>query len=140
MIKNVKNNANPIKTWFGGAVCVPIAVLTKCKTIIILVYDVSIIKIDGAKVKIVSNNKIRIGADIVPSSLSVSTVIWIPSIPSFLEFVSFPSISAAYTTAGSLNEYAIVNIHTHIANTKDATQYAFFHLFIYYLFLGHFFF
>ena len=29
MIKNVKNSAKPIKIWFGGAVCVPMAVRTK---------------------------------------------------------------------------------------------------------------
>ena len=35
MIKSVRNNASPISTWFGGAVCVPMAVLKKCSTMII---------------------------------------------------------------------------------------------------------
>ena len=65
-MKNVRNSASPINTWFGGAVCVPIAVLIKWSTIMILVKDVSIIRIDGANVRIVSTKSILIGVETEP--------------------------------------------------------------------------
>ena len=69
LIKKVKNSAKPIKTWFGGAVCVPIAVLRKCNDTNTPVKDVSIIKIDGANDNIVNISNIRMDPDNVPSSL-----------------------------------------------------------------------
>ena len=56
--KNVKINAKLIKTWFGGKEPAPKACLVSAKTIAILTKAVVIIKILGAKVKIV--NQIRI--------------------------------------------------------------------------------
>ena len=70
MIKNVKNNARPIKLWLGGDVCVPIADRTKCRTMIILVKEVNMISMDGAKARIVMTSKIRTFADKDPESES----------------------------------------------------------------------
>lgn len=55
-MKNVKNNASPINTWFGGICCVASDVLTKDKTIIILVKLVINMSIAGANDRIVNNN------------------------------------------------------------------------------------
>ena len=68
-MNNVRNNANPINTWFGGAVCVPIAFLTKCNTMIILVNEVIMMRIDGASDITVSTNKILIFPETSPFSL-----------------------------------------------------------------------
>ena len=69
MINIVKNRAKPTITWFGGDVCVPIAVLIKCNTIIILVKEVNIIRIEGANESTVKTNSILIGVEIDPLSL-----------------------------------------------------------------------
>jgi hypothetical protein len=56
MMKNVKNNAKPTITWFGGICCVANAVRTKDKTITIRVKHVIKIKMLGANDKTVSNS------------------------------------------------------------------------------------
>src|SRR5699024_523224 len=56
IIKNVKNKASPINTWFGGICCVAREVRTNDKTMMILVKLVINIKILGAKDKTVNSN------------------------------------------------------------------------------------
>ena len=58
MIKNVRNKASPIMTWFGGICMVPNALRSKDRTITIRVKDVTIISMAGAKDSTVINRKI----------------------------------------------------------------------------------
>ena len=56
-MKKVMNNAKPIKIWFGGDCWVPMALLKRENTTIILVKDVISIKMAGAIDKTVITNK-----------------------------------------------------------------------------------
>ena len=58
MIKKVRKRASPTSTWLGGAVWVPIAERVKCSTIIILVKEVSIIRMEGASAITVNTKSI----------------------------------------------------------------------------------
>ena len=53
-MKSDKNRAMPINTWFGGVCCSPNAFFKNDRTIIILVKQVVIIRIDGASASTVS--------------------------------------------------------------------------------------
>ena len=55
-MKKVKNKAIPTNTWFGGICCVAKDVLTKERTMIILVKHVIKIRILGARDKTVSKS------------------------------------------------------------------------------------
>ena len=90
IIKNVKNSASPTIIWFGGTVCVPIAALTKWSTIIILVKEVSIIRIDGANDITVSTRSIcKTLAISLPSPVDIPILIRL--------FPEVLSVSAAIT-------------------------------------------
>lgn len=52
-MKSDKNKASPIRTWLGGICCVPSAFLRKESTIIILVKEVIIMIMAGARDKTV---------------------------------------------------------------------------------------
>lgn len=54
-MKNVRNNAKLMSTELGGVCCKPIAVRTKEKTITIRVKEVTITKMDGARLIIVTS-------------------------------------------------------------------------------------
>lgn len=67
-MKNVRNKANPINTWFGGICCVASDVRTNDKTIIILVKLVIKINIPGAMDKTVNSNMSFTEVDIAEGS------------------------------------------------------------------------
>lgn len=69
-MKNVKNNASPIKTWFGGIVFVASAVLVKDKTIMMRANDVIKIRILGASDNTVSKSNILTEVETLVGSLS----------------------------------------------------------------------
>ena len=56
--KKVRKRASPTSTWLGGAVWVPIAERVKCSTIIILVKEVIIIRMEGASAITVNTKSI----------------------------------------------------------------------------------
>ena len=58
IIKKVKIRAKPAKTWLGGKLATPIACLVNAKTITIRINAVVIIKMLGARVRIVKRIKI----------------------------------------------------------------------------------
>ena len=117
-MKKVKNKANPISTWFGGAVWVFKAALVKCRTIIILVNEVSMIINVGAIAISVSVINIRsvpftcplpslyVIAKVLPifSSLNSSCDSDSPGsrkvVLSSVVPVRYDSLSAAYTGIG----------------------------------------
>src|SRR3982074_540174 len=55
--KSVRNRARPTSTWFGGICCVPIALRTKLRTIVMRTKLVTIIKMAGTRLRIVSRRK-----------------------------------------------------------------------------------
>src|SRR5699024_3623890 len=82
IMKNVKNKASPINTWFGGICCVANDVRTKAKTTTTRVKLVIIIKIPGAKDRTVNNNKsltdvaTEDGSELENMSINTSMVIF----------------------------------------------------------------
>lgn len=69
-MKNVKNNAKPIITWFGGIVFVANAVRTNESTTTTRVKHVIKIKIEGAIDNTVSNNNNFTDVDTLEALLS----------------------------------------------------------------------
>lgn len=72
-MKNVKNNAKPTITWFGGIWLVASAVRTNDKIITILAKEVININILGAKDKTVSKSINFIDVERLAGSLSEKT-------------------------------------------------------------------
>ena len=89
----VRNKASPIKTWFGGVVCVPNAARIKCRTIRILVNDVTIIRIDGTKDITVNNNNICSVDVNEPVPSPVNSKLNPPKLPDKSAKVSLVSVS-----------------------------------------------
>lgn len=86
-MKNVKNNANPIITWFGGDVLVANAVLVKDRTITIRAKDVINIRILGANDKTVKTKSNLTEVETFVGSLSEkneikSSIIYLSPFPS----------------------------------------------------------
>jgi len=77
IIKNVKKRDNPIITWFGGICWVPIEFLRKERTIIILVKEVIIIRIDGN-----SDNTVNIRSSFILALISSGSSVELIVMPS----------------------------------------------------------
>ena len=52
-----RNRASPTSTWFGGICCAPMALRTKLRTMVMRTKLVTIIKIAGTRLRIVSRRK-----------------------------------------------------------------------------------
>ena len=136
MIKNVKNRDNPINTILGGDVCVPSAVLVKCRAMIIRVKEVSIMISIGAIAIMVSVIRILTGPAVVPFPLLYVIVRLLATLSSFkssglsdvpgslilvlvsVSPVRFDTCSVAYTVVWSVinNMPTVTSRHNTVMN------------------------